>query len=110
MCFVIAFMPVIPLKAVHYFNESVSFSPSIRATMSVPPPGGAPTISLTGPSNGDSLTAGAMLTGTADATGSTLVALSYVIDGGAVMPMIFETYGDCTVAENRGYSVVLAGV
>ncbi|MCE9566660.1 MAG: methyltransferase [Planctomycetes bacterium] len=27
----------------------------------------------------------------------------------AVMPMIFETYGDCSVIENRGYSVVLAG-
>jgi len=28
----------------------------------------------------------------------------------AVMPMIFETYGDCSVIENRGYSVVLAEV
>jgi 16S rRNA (guanine1207-N2)-methyltransferase len=28
----------------------------------------------------------------------------------AVMPMIFETYGDCTVIENRGYSVVAAEV
>ncbi len=27
----------------------------------------------------------------------------------AVMPMIFETYGDCSVIENRGYSVVTAG-
>jgi 16S rRNA (guanine1207-N2)-methyltransferase len=27
----------------------------------------------------------------------------------AVMPMIFEAYGDCSVIENRGYSVVLAG-
>jgi 16S rRNA G1207 methylase RsmC len=26
----------------------------------------------------------------------------------AVMPLIFETYGDCSVIENRGYSVVLA--
>ena len=26
----------------------------------------------------------------------------------AVVPMIFETYGDCSVIENRGYSVVLA--
>ncbi len=28
----------------------------------------------------------------------------------AVMPLIFETYGDCSVIENRGYSVVLSGV
>ncbi len=28
----------------------------------------------------------------------------------AVMPMIFEAFGDCSVIENRGYSVVLAGV
>jgi 23S rRNA (guanine1835-N2)-methyltransferase len=28
----------------------------------------------------------------------------------AVMPMIFEIYGDCTVIENRGYSVVAAEV
>jgi 16S rRNA (guanine1207-N2)-methyltransferase len=28
----------------------------------------------------------------------------------AVMPMIFETYGDCSVIENRGYSVVVSGV
>lgn len=26
----------------------------------------------------------------------------------AVVPMIFETYGDCSVIENRGYSVVIA--
>jgi hypothetical protein len=24
--------------------------------------------------------------------------------------MIFETFGDCSVIENRGYSVVMAGV
>jgi 16S rRNA (guanine1207-N2)-methyltransferase len=28
----------------------------------------------------------------------------------AVVPMIFETFGDCSVIENRGYSVVIAGV
>lgn len=28
----------------------------------------------------------------------------------AVMPLIFETFGDCSVIENRGYSVVMAGV
>ncbi|MCS6865318.1 MAG: methyltransferase [Gemmataceae bacterium] len=28
----------------------------------------------------------------------------------AVMPLIFETFGDCSVIENRGYSVVLSGV
>src|SRR4029078_5456940 len=28
----------------------------------------------------------------------------------AVVPMIFEPYGDCSVIENRGYSVVTAGV
>lgn len=28
----------------------------------------------------------------------------------AVMPMIFETFGDCSVIENRGYSVVMAEV
>jgi 16S rRNA (guanine1207-N2)-methyltransferase len=28
----------------------------------------------------------------------------------AVVPMIFETYGDCSVIENRGYSVVAATV
>jgi 16S rRNA (guanine1207-N2)-methyltransferase len=28
----------------------------------------------------------------------------------AVMPMIFETFGDCSVIENRGYSVVISGV
>jgi len=27
----------------------------------------------------------------------------------AVVPMIFETFGDCSVIENRGYSVVMAG-
>lgn len=27
----------------------------------------------------------------------------------AVVPLIFETFGDCSVIENRGYSVVLAG-
>lgn len=27
----------------------------------------------------------------------------------AVVPMIFETYGDCSVIENRGYSVIIAG-
>lgn len=27
----------------------------------------------------------------------------------AVMPMIFDSYGDCSLIENRGYSVVLAG-
>ena len=26
----------------------------------------------------------------------------------AIMPMIFETFGDCSVIENRGYSVVMA--
>ena len=26
----------------------------------------------------------------------------------AVVPMIFETFGDCSVIENRGYSVVMA--
>jgi 16S rRNA (guanine1207-N2)-methyltransferase len=26
----------------------------------------------------------------------------------AVVPLIFETYGDCSVIENRGYSVILA--
>jgi len=26
----------------------------------------------------------------------------------AVMPMIFETFGDCSVIENRGYSVIMA--
>ncbi len=50
----------------------------------------APIITVSEPSDGDSLTAGAQLTGTADATGSTLVALSYAIDGGTVMPMIFD--------------------
>jgi 23S rRNA (guanine1835-N2)-methyltransferase len=25
-----------------------------------------------------------------------------------VMPMIFENFGDCSVIENRGYSVVMA--
>jgi hypothetical protein len=50
----------------------------------------APTITLIGPSQGDSLTAGAQVTGTADGTGSALVALSYAIDGGAVMPMVFD--------------------
>jgi 23S rRNA (guanine1835-N2)-methyltransferase len=28
----------------------------------------------------------------------------------AVVPMIFETYGDCSVIENRGYSVIIAGM
>jgi 16S rRNA (guanine1207-N2)-methyltransferase len=28
----------------------------------------------------------------------------------AVVPMIFETFGDCSVIENRGYSVIVAGV
>jgi 23S rRNA (guanine1835-N2)-methyltransferase len=28
----------------------------------------------------------------------------------AVVPMIFETYGDCSVIENRGYSVIIAEV
>ncbi|MBX9584014.1 MAG: methyltransferase [Gemmataceae bacterium] len=28
----------------------------------------------------------------------------------AVVPMIFQTFGDCSVIENRGYSVVMAGV
>jgi 16S rRNA (guanine1207-N2)-methyltransferase len=28
----------------------------------------------------------------------------------AVMPMVFETFGDCSVIENRGYSVVLSAV
>jgi 23S rRNA (guanine1835-N2)-methyltransferase len=28
----------------------------------------------------------------------------------AVVPLIFETFGDCSVIENRGYSVVMAGV
>jgi 23S rRNA (guanine1835-N2)-methyltransferase len=28
----------------------------------------------------------------------------------AVVPMIFDTFGDCSVIENRGYSVILAGV
>jgi 16S rRNA (guanine1207-N2)-methyltransferase len=28
----------------------------------------------------------------------------------AVVPMIFETFGDCSVIENRGYSVILADV
>ncbi|HEY3789340.1 MAG TPA: methyltransferase [Urbifossiella sp.] len=28
----------------------------------------------------------------------------------AVVPMIFETFGDCSVIENRGYSVVMANV
>jgi len=28
----------------------------------------------------------------------------------AVVPLIFETYGDCSVIENRGYSVVIAEV
>lgn len=27
----------------------------------------------------------------------------------AVVPLIFETFGDCSVIENRGYSVVIAG-
>ncbi|MDB5306537.1 MAG: rlmG [Gemmataceae bacterium] len=27
----------------------------------------------------------------------------------AVVPMIFETFGDCSVIENRGYAVVIAG-
>jgi 16S rRNA (guanine1207-N2)-methyltransferase len=27
----------------------------------------------------------------------------------AVVPMIFENYGDCSVIENRGYSVIIAG-
>jgi 16S rRNA G1207 methylase RsmC len=27
----------------------------------------------------------------------------------AVVPMIFDTFGDCSVIENRGYSVILAG-
>lgn len=27
----------------------------------------------------------------------------------AVMPLIFDTFGDCSVIENRGYSVVIAG-
>lgn len=28
----------------------------------------------------------------------------------AVMPLIFETFGDCSVIENRGYAVVISGV
>jgi 16S rRNA (guanine1207-N2)-methyltransferase len=28
----------------------------------------------------------------------------------AVVPMIFETYGDCSVIENRGYSVIITGM
>ena len=28
----------------------------------------------------------------------------------AVMPLIFDTFGDCSVIENRGYSVVVSGV
>ena len=27
----------------------------------------------------------------------------------AVMPLIFDTFGDCSVIENRGYAVVLSG-
>ena len=27
-----------------------------------------------------------------------------------MVPMIFETFGDCSVIENRSYSVVMAGV
>ena len=50
----------------------------------------APVITLTAPADDDVLTAGAQLTGTADGTGSTLVALSYAIDDDAVMPMIFD--------------------
>ena len=28
----------------------------------------------------------------------------------AVMPLIFDTFGDCSVIENRGYSVVISGL
>ncbi|MFM8273628.1 MAG: class I SAM-dependent methyltransferase [Gemmata sp.] len=28
----------------------------------------------------------------------------------AVMPLIFDTFGDCSVVENRGYSVVISGL
>jgi 16S rRNA (guanine1207-N2)-methyltransferase len=28
----------------------------------------------------------------------------------AIMPLIFDTFGDCSVIENRGYSVVISGI
>ncbi|HQU41646.1 MAG TPA: Ig-like domain-containing protein, partial [Pirellulales bacterium] len=50
----------------------------------------APVIALTAPLAGGALTAGAALTGTVNPTGSALVALSYMIDGGTAMPLAFD--------------------
>ena len=58
-----------------------------------------PTITVTSPALGVgqtgpiSIAAGTMLTGTADGTGSTLVALSYKFDSGTVMPFSFGADG-----------------
>ncbi|MGE0642375.1 MAG: Ig-like domain-containing protein [Nitrospira sp.] len=51
----------------------------------------APTLSLTSFANGDRLTAASRLTGTADATGTTLTQLSYRIDGGVSRSLVFNT-------------------
>jgi methionine-rich copper-binding protein CopC len=57
-----------------------------------------PTITLTSPTDGDTLAAGATLTGTVTTSGPALVALSYSFDGGTSMPVAFNTDGSFSQA------------
>lgn len=50
-----------------------------------------PVVSVTSPTEGGPMQAGAHLTGTADGTGSPLVGLSYRFDDGATIPVAFST-------------------
>ncbi|HND56603.1 MAG TPA: hypothetical protein PLV92_29495, partial [Pirellulaceae bacterium] len=52
-----------------------------------------PTVSITSPSAGAALEAGARLVGSASGTGSSLVALSFSIDSGAAQPLPFTADG-----------------
>lgn len=50
----------------------------------------APTVAVVAPADGGALTPGARLTGTASGTGSPLAALSYSVDGGPAVPVLFD--------------------
>ena len=49
-----------------------------------------PTIALNSLNNGDALISTSRVTGSVDGTGSTIVALSYTIDGGVANPIAFD--------------------
>src|SRR5205085_2519058 len=67
-----------------------------------------PRLTLTSPTDGGPLAAGAILAGTATTSGPALVALNYAFDGGVVMPVVFNST-DGSFSQGLDLSKLVAG-